>query len=387
MNQFDELISRRGTQSYKWNVAENELPMWVADMDFKTSPAIIEALKKRVDHGIFGYSVVPDEWYEAYQEWWERRHQFAIKKEWLIFCTGVVPAISSAVRKLTNVAENVIVITPAYNIFFNSIYNNGRNIVECELKYSQGKYELDYNDLEEKCSDPQSTLLILCNPHNPTGIIWTKDQLIKIGEICERNGVIVLSDEIHCDLTLPEVEYTPFASASDICKQISVTCIAPTKTFNIAGLQTAAVVVSNDVLRHKVWRALNTDEVAEGNVFATDVAIAAFRNGESWLNELREYLAQNRLFAENYIKENISALIPVKGQATYLLWIDCKKLGIRSVELADIIRKKTGLYLSEGEEYRGNGVDFLRMNLACPRKRLEDGLCRLKQVVDELNTL
>lgn len=387
MSQFDELISRRGTQSYKWDVAENELPMWVADMDFKTAPAIIEALKKRVNHGIFGYSVVPDEWYEAYQEWWERRHQFAIKKEWLIFCTGVVPAISSAVRKLTSVAENVIVITPAYNIFFNSIYNNGRNIVECELKYSQGKYVLDYNDLEEKCSDPQSTLLILCNPHNPTGIIWTKDQLIKIGEICERNGVIVLSDEIHCDLTLPEAEYTPFASASDICKQISVTCIAPTKTFNIAGLQSAAVVIPNDALRHKMWRALNTDEVAEGNAFAADVAIAAFRNGESWLNELREYLAQNRLFAEKYIAENISAIIPVKGQATYLLWIDCKKLGIRSVELADIIRKKTGLYLSEGEEYRGNGVDFLRMNLACPRKRLEDGLCRLKQAVDELNTL
>lgn len=387
MSLFDELINRRGTQSYKWDVDENELPMWVADMDFKTAPAVIDALKKRVEHGIFGYSIVPDEWYEAYQEWWKRRHKFAIKKEWLIFCTGVVPAISSAVRKLTSVAENVIVITPAYNIFFNSIYNNGRNIVECELKYAQGKYELDYNDLEEKCGNPQSTLLILCNPHNPTGIIWTKDQLIKIGEICERNGVIVLSDEIHCDLTLPEVEYTPFASASDICKQISVTCIAPTKTFNIAGLQTAAVVVSNDVLRHKVWRALNTDEVAEGNVFAADVAIAAFRNGESWLNELREYLAQNRLFAENYIKENISALIPVKGQATYLLWIDCKKLGIRSVELAVIIRKKTGLYLSEGEEYRGNGVDFLRVNLACPRKRLEDGLCRLKQAVDELNTL
>lgn len=384
MSQFDKLIDRRGTQSYKWYVAENELPMWVADMDFQTAPAIIDALKKRIEHGIFGYSIVPDEWNEAYMEWWKRRHHFEIKKDWLIFCTGVVPAISSTVRKLTNVAENVIVITPAYNIFFNSIYNNGRNIVECLLKYDQGKYELDYDDLEEKCSNPQSTLLILCNPHNPTGIIWTKEQLAKIGEICARNHVTVLSDEIHCDLTLPNTEYTPFASASPICEQISVTCIAPTKTFNIAGMQSAAVCIPNDVLRHKVWRALNTDEVAEGNVFAADVAIAAFSYGEEWLNELREYLAKNRLCAEKYIEENIPALKVVKGQATYLLWIDCKKLAIRSDELAEMIREKTGLYLSEGCEYRGDGEDFLRMNLACPRSRLEDGLSRLKNAIEAI---
>lgn len=384
MSQFDKLIDRRGTQSYKWDVAENELPMWVADMDFQTAPAIIDALKKRIEHGIFGYSIVPDEWNEAYMEWWKRRHHFEIKKDWLIFCTGVVPAISSTVRKLTNVAENVIVITPAYNIFFNSIYNNGRNIVECLLKYDQGKYELDYDDLEEKCSNPQSTLLILCNPHNPTGIIWTKEQLAKIGEICARNHVTVLSDEIHCDLTLPNTEYTPFASASPICEQISVTCIAPTKTFNIAGMQSAAVCIPNDVLRHKVWRALNTDEVAEGNAFAADVAIAAFSYGEEWLNELREYLAKNRLCAEKYIEENIPALKVVKGQATYLLWIDCKKLAIRSDELAEMIREKTGLYLSEGCEYRGDGEDFLRMNLACPRSRLEDGLSRLKNAIEAI---
>ncbi|MDO5154905.1 MAG: MalY/PatB family protein [Eubacteriales bacterium] len=385
MNQFDKEINRRGTQSYKWDVAENELPMWVADMDFQTAPEIIDALKKRVEHGVFGYSVVPDAWYGEYMVWWIRRNHFDIKKVWLIFCTGVVPAISSTVRKLTTPAENVIVITPAYNIFFNSIYNNGRNIVECELKYDQGVYELDYADLEEKCQDPQSTLLILCNPHNPTGMIWTKEQLAKIGEICARNHVMVLSDEIHCDLTLPNTEYTPFASASSTCEQISVTCIAPTKTFNIAGLQSAAVCIPNEVLRHKVWRALNTDEVAEGNVFAADVAIAAFQHGENWLNALREYLASNRFFAEKYIEENIPIIHAVKGQATYLLWIDCKRLGIRSDELAELIREKTGLYLSEGCEYRGDGRDFLRMNLACPRSRLEDGLQRLKCAIEEIS--
>lgn len=384
MSRFDTIIDRRNTQSYKWDVQENELAMWVADMDFETAPEIIEALKKRVDHGIFGYSIVPDEWYDAYINWWDKRHHFKMDKDWLIFCTGVVPAISSTVRKLTSPAENVVVITPAYNIFFNSIYNNGRNIVECELKYEQGKYELDYEDLEKKCADPQSTLLILCNPHNPTGIIWTKDQLIKIGEICNRNHVTVLSDEIHCDLTLPQTEYTPFASASAICEQISVSCIAPTKTFNIAGLQSAAVCIPNEVLRHKVWRALNTDEVAEGNVFAADVAIAAFEHGQEWLDELREYLARNRQVAQDYIRDYIPVLHAVKGEATYLLWIDCKALHMSSDTLAEVIRQKTGLYLSEGCEYRGDGRDFLRMNLACPLSRLEDGLDRLKCAVEEI---
>ncbi len=384
MSRFDTIIDRRNTQSYKWDVQENELAMWVADMDFETAPEIIEALKKRVDHGIFGYSIVPAEWYDAYINWWDKRHHFKMDKDWLVFCTGVVPAISSTVRKLTSPAENVVVITPAYNIFFNSIYNNGRNIVECELKYEQGKYELDYEDLEKKCADPQSTLLILCNPHNPTGIIWTKDQLIKIGEICNRNHVTVLSDEIHCDLTLPQTEYTPFASASAICEQISVSCIAPTKTFNIAGLQSAAVCIPNEVLRHKVWRALNTDEVAEGNVFAADVAIAAFEHGQEWLDELREYLARNRQVAQDYIHNHIPALYAVKGEATYLLWIDCKALHMSSDTLAEVIRQKTGLYLSEGCEYRGDGRDFLRMNLACPLSRLEDGLDRLKCAVEEI---
>lgn len=384
MSRFDEEINRRGTQSYKWDVGEDELPMWVADMDFRTAPAIIEAMQNRVNHGIFGYSVVPDEWYEAYIGWWKKRHGLAIEKDSLIFCTGVVPAISSTVRKLTYPAENVIVITPAYNIFFNSIFNNGRNIVECELRYEEGKYELDFADLEEKCSNPQSTLLILCNPHNPTGIIWTKEQLEKIGEICAKHHVTVLSDEIHCDLTLPGKEYVPFASASETCADISVTCIAPTKTFNIAGMQSAAVMIPNKVLRHKVWRGLNTDEVAEGNAFAADVAIAAFTKGESWLEELREYLAKNRRLAEEYIKENIPQLQTVHGEATYLLWIDCKSLGMSSDELAELIREKTGLYLSEGCEYRGDGRDFLRMNLACPKSRLEEGLTRLKNAVEQL---
>lgn len=383
-SRFDKITDRRNTGSYKWDVAEHELPMWVADMDFETAPEIIEALKRKVEHGIFGYSVTPDEWYEAYINWWSRRHRFTMEKDWLIFCTGVVPAISSVVRKLTTPAENVVVITPAYNIFFNSIYNNGRNIVECLLPYEDGKYSIDFDDLEEKCSDPQSTLLILCNPHNPTGMIWDKETLARIGDICAKHHVTVLSDEIHCDITLPGTEYTPFASVSETCRNICVSCIAPTKTFNIAGLQTAAVCVPNEVLRHKVWRGLNTDEVAEGNVFSCDAAIAAFTYGESWLNELREYLADNRKTAEEYIEKNIPAIRTVHGEATYLLWIDCSAIPMNSVELAEKIREISGLFLSEGCEYRGDGEHFLRMNLACQKSRLMDGLGRLEKAINAI---
>lgn len=382
MYHFDQEIDRRNTDSYKWNVEEHELPMWVADMDFETAPEIIEAMKKRVEHGVFGYPVIPDAWYEAYQGWWSKRHGFEMQKDWLMFCTGVVAAISSIVRKVTTVAENVIVMTPAYNIFFHSIYNNGRNILENRLIYEDGTYRIDWEDLEEKCKNPQSTLLILCNPQNPTGQIWDKETLVRIGEICYQNHVIVLSDEIHCDLTLPGTEYVPFASVNEINRKNSITCIAPTKTFNIAGIQSAAVCVPDAVLRHKVWRGLNTDEVAEGNVFAADAAIAAFEKGEGWLEELRGYLAENRRLAEEYIDTQITGLRAVHGEATYLLWIDCSALGIPSNQLAKTIRKSTGLYLSSGREYRGDGVNFLRMNLACPKSRLEDGLERLKKAVE-----
>lgn len=375
---FDKEIDRRNTQSYKWDVGENELPMWVADMDFQTAPCIREAMRKRLEHGVFGYSMIPDAWYEAYINWWKKRHHITFKKDWLIFATGVVPAISSIVRKVTNVAENVVVITPAYNIFFNSIYNNGRNILESTMVYEDGVYHIDFEDLEKKCADPQSSLLILCNPHNPAGIIWDEETLARIGEICAKHHVVVLSDEIHCDLTLPGTEYIPFASVSEICKNNSITCIAPTKTFNIAGMQSACVCVPDPVLRHKVWRGLNTDEVAEGNAFACDVAIAAFNEGEPWLLELCDYLGENRKIAEKYIAENIPLLKTVKGEATYLLWIDCSSFSLSSDVLALKIREKTGLYLSEGCEYRGDGAQFLRMNLACPRTRLNDGLNRLK---------
>ena len=417
---FDKLVDRWGTGSYKWDVKEGELPMWVADMDFETAPCVREAIEKRAAHGVFGYNVVPGEWYDAYQNWWETRHHFKIEKDWLIFCTGVVPALSSIVRKMTTVGENVLILTPVYNIFFNSIVNNGRNVVQCPLRYrpEAGKdlsmtnrnvgeacrdlsmtnrnmkeaggdageitlagqeYVIDFTALEAALSNPQTTMMILCNPHNPVGRIWRREELAKIGELCLKHHVLVVSDEIHCDLTDPGKEYVPFASVSEACRENSITCIAPTKTFNLAGMQTAAVFASDPVIRHKVWRGLNTDEVAEPNTFACVVAVAAFTKGGPWLDALREYLSENKRIVRGFLEEKLPMVHLVPSEATYLLWLDCRSYTKNSVELAEFIRKKTGLFVSDGAEYGKAGEPFLRLNVACPRERLMDGLERLRR--------
>ena len=378
---FDEVIDRSGTNSLKWeNSGSNGLPMWVADMDFKTAPCITEAVMKRAQHGIFGYSVIPEEWENAYIGWWQRRHDFKISREWLIFCTGVVPAISSVVRKITTVGEKVLIQTPVYNIFFNSIVNNGRFVVENPLIYRNGSYEMDFADLERKLSDPQVSMMILCNPQNPAGRIWERETLQKVGELAAEYGVVVLSDEIHCDITDPGSRYVPFASVSEICAANSITCIAPTKCFNIAGLNTAAVVVPDKKLRHRVWRGLNTDEVAEPNAFAVQAAVAAFEEGEPWLNELNEYIYAGRQLVTEFLREQIPELKPVQSDATYLMWIDCSALcGDDCGDFVEALRDETGLRVSSGGQYGSCGRQFLRLNIACPRARLEDGLQRLKQ--------
>ena len=378
---FDKMTDRRGWGSLKWDVPERELPMWVADMDFETAPEVAEYITRRAAHSIFGYSVVTEDWYRAYKNWWSRRHGLQMDEEWLIFCTGVVPAISSTVRKLTTVGEKVLIQTPVYNIFFNSIRNNGRVILESPLIYDGREYSVNWSDLEEKLADPQTTLMLLCNPHNPVGKIWDKETLARIGELCDKHHVLVLSDEIHCDLTDPGCEYVPFASVSETCRNNSITCMAPTKTFNLAGLQTAAVMVPDPVIRHKLNRGLNTDEVAEPNVFAIGAAVAAFEKGEPWLEELRQYLYENKQLVRVFVEQEIPGIKVVPSQATYLLWLDCSGITEDATELADFIRKDSGLYLTEGEEYGACGRKFMRLNTACPRARLLEGLERLKQSV------
>ena len=379
---FDSVVDRKGTYSIKWEVEPGELPMWVADMDFKTAPAIIEAMGKRLEHGVYGYTYVPQEWNDAYINWWRDRHHIEIESDWLMFCTGVIPAISSCVRKLTTPAENVLVMTPVYNTFYNSILNNGRNVLECPLVYENHKYHIDYNDLEKKLADPQTSMMILCNPHNPVGKIWDRQTLAHIGELCARHHVIVLADEIHCDLTMPGYEYIPFASVNETCRNNSVTCLAPTKTFNMAGIQTAAIMVPDPYLRHKVWREINTDEVAEPNVFAVTAAIAAFTEGGEWLDELRAYIKQGKDLVKSYLAEHLPQIQVVSEDATYLLWLDCSAVTSDSEEFAESIRKNTGLFLTGGYQYRGNGTGFVRLNIACPHSVIEDGLRRFKQGVE-----
>lgn len=376
MYDFDTLVDRRHKGALKWDVGENELPMWVADMDFRVAPEIQAAIDARAAHGVFGYSIIGEAWYDAYQSWWERRHNFRMEKDWLIFCTGVVPAISSIVRKLTTPAEKVVLMTPVYNIFFNCVENNGRQVSESRLKFDGQTYTIDFADLERKLADPQASLLLLCNPHNPIGKIWDRDTLARIGALCQKHHVLVVSDEIHCDLTAPERAYVPFASVSGECRERCITCLAPTKAFNLAGLQTAAVAVADPVLRHKVWRALNTDEVAEPNAFAIDAAVAAFTKGAAWLDALRAYVEQNRQLAARFIREQIPSLTVIPAEATYLLWLACGKTD--GPAPAAFLREKTGLFLSAGAPYGGGSEAFLRMNLACPRAFVEDGLARLK---------
>ncbi len=384
MINFDEVTDRRGTNSSKWDVLENELPLSTADMDFKAAPEIIEALSKRVKHGIFGYSDVSEEWQRSLISWWKRRHHFEIKKEWLMFCTGVIPAISSSVRKITTPAEKIVVLTPVYNIFFNSILNNGRVALECPLIEKDGDYEIDFEDLEKKLADPQTTMMILCNPHNPIGKIWSREELRRIGELCERYHVVVLSDEIHCDLTDPHEEYIPYGTVSESCLQNSIICVAPSKTFNLAGLQSAAIIVANEGLRNRINRAINTDEVAEPNAFAMDATVAAFDCSEYWLDELRAYIFENKQRVREYIRREIKGLKVLDSKATYLLWIDCRELDIDSDTLAKYLREKTGLILSSGKIYRGDGFHYLRMNTAYPRSMIDDALKRLKTGIEML---
>ena len=378
---FDTVTDRRPTWSSKWDVKEGELPLSMADMEFKAAPEIREALAARLANGIFGYTDVPDVWYEAYMGWWKERHGLTIEKDSLIFCTGVIPAISSAVRKLTTPAENVLIQTPVYNIFYNSILNNGRRVLENRLIYEDGEYRIDWDDLENKLADPQTSLMILCNPHNPIGKIWDRDTLARIGEMAGQYGVTVLSDEIHCDITDPGKGYVPFASASGKCADISVTCIAPTKCFNLAGMQTAAVMVPNRFLRHKMWRALNTDEVAEPNAFAVDAAVAAFRKGGAWLDEMRQYTYENKALLRE-AAEDIPGLRVVDSEATYLLWLNVSGITEDGDALCRFLREETGLVLSRGGQYGPGGESFLRFNTACPRSMMEDGIARLKRGIE-----
>lgn len=382
---FDAPVDRRGTGSLKWDVLPGELPLWVADMDFRTAPAVVDALRQRVEHGVFGYTTAPDSWRKAYGTWWRERHGWVIAPDELVFCTGAVPALSSIVRKLTSPGEKVLVQTPVYNIFFNSIVNNGRFVAENELALRDGVWQMDFDDLERKLADPQVSLMILCNPHNPVGALWDQPTLARVGELAWKYDVTVVSDEVHCDLVDPGFEYVPFASASPACAANSITLLAPSKAFNLAGLQSAAVVVPNAYLRRKVERGLNTDEVAEPNAFACVAAEAAFTQGGPWLDELRAYVAESKHLLRDFLEREVPDVRLTSSAATYLAWLDCRAFCDDSAALTRSLREQTGLVLCAGADYGAAGEGFLRMNLACSHTMLDDGLHRLSDFIQSLS--
>lgn len=373
---FDSPPSRRGSLCYKWDCKPNELPMWIADMDFEAAPPIRAALQKRLDHGIFGYDDMGEAWYRAYIDWWQERHGLTMEQENLIFSTGVVASISSLVRKLTTPNENVLIQTPVYNIFFNSIVNNGARVLESPLRYDGEGWAIDFADLEAKLADPQTTLMILCNPHNPVGRIWTREELAKIGALCRKHHVTVISDEIHCDLTAPGLSYLPFAAVDENCRAISITCMAPTKAFNLAGMHSSAVYAADPVLHHKAWRALNTDEVAEPNSFAAPAAIAAFREGGDWLDAVREYIWANKRLVKDFADRELPGVKISVSDATYLLWVDVSARTDHVQRFTEQLRAETGLWVTPGTAYGKAGEGFFRMNVACPRSTVEDALGR-----------
>ncbi|MDH6358895.1 MalY/PatB family protein [Parabacteroides sp. PF5-9] len=379
---FDEAVARRGSNSYKWDTIgeEDVLPMWVADMDFRTSPAIVNALARRVSHGVFGYTKVPVAYYEAVTGWFERRHHFRIDKEWVLFTSGVVPALSAVIKALTKPGDQVIVQTPVYNCFFSSIRNDECEMVANPLIYKNGVYSIDFDDLERKAADPKATLLLLCSPHNPVGRVWTREELMRIGEICLRHHVVVVSDEIHCDLVYPGHTHIPFASLGGEFLYNSVTCTAPSKTFNLAGIQVANIIAADEEMRRKIDKALNVNEVCEINIFAVEALIAAYNEGDDWLEELKVYLYENYRILSDFFREYLPHLKVLPLEATYLVWVDCSALQQSSEEIAGSLLRQERLRINEGTMYGEAEEGFIRINIATQRENLVRGLKKIRNI-------
>ena len=387
---FDKVINRRNTGAIKWDVPETDLPMWVADMDFETAPAIKDALKERVEHGIFGYTTVPEAWYEAYQNWWERRHNFRPARESMLFCNGVIPAIDTAIRDLTEPGDQILILTPTYNHFFISIKDNSRVPVECHLTYDNGSYTLNKEDFAAKAADPKTKILLLSNPQNPTGTIWDAETLNWIGEICKANNVLVIADEIHCDLTRRNVVHTPMLKlaaeiAPDYCDRI-VSCVAPSKTFNLAGLAFSNIIIPGAEFQKK-WFDLVDGQLSLGhgcNPLSLAGAIAAYNEGDEWLDQLKEYLDGNIEYIGQFVREHMPKAKTAVCQGTYLLWVDMNGYCSDIQKLEHAMQQIGRVALDEGYIFGDEGNGYERINVAMPRALVEDCMMRMKKAADWL---
>lgn len=379
---FSRPTDRRDTDSYKWDSAPEAdiIPLWVADMDFETFPGITEALQRRVAHGIFGYTRVPETYYEAVCRWFEKRHGWHINREDIIYTSGVVPAVSAVIKALTLPGDQVIVQGPVYNCFFSSIRNNGCEMVSNSLIYNKEelRYEIDFDDLERKLAHERARLMLICNPHNPGGRVWTRDELTRVAELCRKYGVRVVSDEIHCELTLYDNEYVPFGSLPDELSRGSITCCSPSKAFNIAGLQIANIVCRDAEVRNRIDRAININEVCDVNPFGVIALQAAYSDeGYEWLTQLRAYISANYdLLRERFARELPKCKV-MRMEGTYLAWIDCSELHIPSDEIEEMLMHENKVWVNAGSMYGAEGAAFIRINMACTSELLNEGITRI----------
>ena len=385
---FDEIINRRGTNCVKWDEAPSAdvIPLWVADMDFKAAPAIQEAVRKRAEHGVFGYSIVPDEYYDAVIGWFQRRHAWIIRREEILYTTGVVPAMSVAIKALTMPGEKVLILSPDYNCFFSSIRNNGCEVLESPLTWrGTCGWAVDFADFEAKCADEKTTVFLLCNPHNPTGRVWTKDELERMNDICMKHGVKVVSDEIHCELMMPGHTFQPFAAVSEACRMNSVVLNSPSKSFNIAGLQTANIICAQPEWRRRLDRAININEVCDLNPFGPVALIAAYNESEDWLDALNRYLWDNYKALCDFFAAHLPQCIVTPLEGTYLVWVDVSALTHSVDDLCDRLLNEGHVWVNPGTMYGPEtGRGYIRINIACPRSRLIEGLSRIRKVLDSI---
>ncbi|EGN55640.1 aminotransferase [Hallella multisaccharivorax DSM 17128] len=376
---FDRVVPRRHSGSYKWEaIPEDTLPLWVADMDFEVAPAIKQALAKRVGHGIFGYTQVDDDYYEAVISWFSRRHQWQIRRQWMLYTSGVVPAISCSIKALALPGEKILVQTPVYNCFFSSIRNQGCEVLESRLLRKDDSYVIDWDDFERKCADEKTTVFLLCNPHNPAGRVWTRDELEKIGTICRRHHVFVISDEIHCELTMPGFTFTPFAAVGEVNLANSVTLNSPSKSFNTAGLQIANIICEDDEVRRRIDRVINIYEVCDVNPFGPVALKAAYNESEGWIDALNDYIYGNYQLLRSVFASDLPLVEVIRLEGTYLAWVDIRGLGMSSGAVTEKLLHNGHVFVSEGTLYgKDAGEGYIRINLACPRAVLKEGLNRI----------
>lgn len=381
---FDEEVERRATGCVKWDESPSAdvIPLWVADMDFKAAPAILDAVKRRAAHGVFGYTVVEEDYYEAIISWFQRRHKWSIQREEILYTTGVVPAMSVAIKALTMPGEKVLILSPDYNCFFSSVRNNGCEVLETALKRVGDTFEVDWADFEVKCSDEKTTVFLLCNPHNPCGRVWTKAELERMNDICLKYSVKVVSDEIHCELIMPGYKFQPFAAVSDNCRQNSVILNSPSKSFNIAGLQAANIICAQPEWRRRLDRAININEVCDLNPFGPVALKAAYNESEEWIDELNQYLWKNYCFLRDFIEERLPQWKLCRLEGTYLPWVDISAMGITAQQLCDRLLNEAKVWINPGTMYGPQtGEGYVRFNIATQRSCLEEALKRIANIL------